>query len=218
MGDIENTGALGKADLASTKLLTYKENEAAIVNLTKAKSAEKIHSSLSNASPPPPESEKLLKTASSSSLVKGNKAGGEIALSKPQDGGFINNNVHKTGSDHLHPSKGDAKIQVSTDEKETEKQVGIKRFLGIFITLLAALQFSLSALVIKVLKYHPFNLGVWRFGVMACIPIPFLLHERFVKKQNVFKEVWPCKSTTLFLLVINLNFAFSTSYIVLNLN
>lgn len=82
-----------------------------------------------------------------------------------------------------------------------KQQKGWKRLWGILFALVAALQFSLSALVIKILGYHPFNLGVWRFGVMCIIPIPFLIHATVVKKQKIFKEIWPVRSTTVFLMV-----------------
>lgn len=80
-----------------------------------------------------------------------------------------------------------------------KKQKGWRKYLGILLTIAAATQFSLSALIIKVLNYHPFNLGVWRFFVMMLIPIPFLWHALFWKKQNVFKVFWPVNRTLIYL-------------------
>lgn len=88
----------------------------------------------------------------------------------------------------------------ATTGGETNKtQKGWKKYRGIILTIVAAIQFSLSALIIKVLGYHPFNLGVWRFLVMMIIPIPFIWHALFWKKQKVFKALWPVNSTLVYL-------------------
>lgn len=90
----------------------------------------------------------------------------------------------------------------ATTGGETNKtQKGWKKYRGIILTIVAAIQFSLSALIIKVLGYHPFNLGVWRFLVMMIIPIPFIWHALFWKKQKVFKALWPVNSTLVYLVV-----------------
>jgi len=85
-----------------------------------------------------------------------------------------------------------------------KEQRGLKKHLGILLTLLAAILFSLSSATIKVLSYHPFNLGVWRFFIMILIPIPFLVHAIFVKKQSVFKPLWPISPTFFYLMVRSL--------------
>jgi hypothetical protein len=84
-------------------------------------------------------------------------------------------------------------------KNKNKKQKGWRKYLGIMLTILAALQFSFSALIIKILNYHPFNLGVWRFFVMMLIPIPFLWYAIFWKKQKVFKILWPVNSTLIYL-------------------
>lgn len=120
---------------------------------------------------------------------------------------------------YIPSSKKDEVISISMNgEKVTCQQIvleeqGWKRFLGIFLALLAALQFSLSALIIKILGYHPFNLGVWRFAIMSLIPIPFLVHSALIKKQSVFQEVWPIQRTTFFLMVSIFKLNNSTNYI-----
>ncbi len=123
---------------------------------------------------------------------------------------IIKSSQNNHPSKYIPNSKKDDVISISLNGEKVvtcqqilleEEQEGWKRFLGIFLALLAALQFSLSALIIKVLGYHPFNLGVWRFGVMSIIPIPFLVHSALIKKQSVFQEVWPIQRTTFFLMV-----------------
>ncbi|CAL8099512.1 unnamed protein product [Orchesella dallaii] len=102
--------------------------------------------------------------------------------------------------DYREGSHKDISKDVESSPVE-ERQLGVKRYLGIFLAVAAAFQFSLSAYVIKILKYQPFNLGVWRFSVMAMIPIPFLIHAVVWKKEKILKEVWPVNNTTVFLLV-----------------
>jgi len=88
--------------------------------------------------------------------------------------------------------------------KKEEKQTSWRKFRGIILAITAALQFSLSALIIKVLNYHPFNLGVWRFLIMMIIPLPFIAHAVFLKKQKIFHNLYAAKncSSTLFFLTV----------------
>ncbi|CAL8144799.1 unnamed protein product [Orchesella dallaii] len=111
---------------------------------------------------------------------------------------------------HKDSEVNDQVVKNETDNKDMEsapkepqepQQSGITRFLGIFLTAAAALQFSLSALIIKILNYHPFNLGVWRFGAMSFFPMLFIIYKFFSKKENVFKGLWPPGRTTAFLIL-----------------
>jgi hypothetical protein len=84
-----------------------------------------------------------------------------------------------------------------------KRQKGIKKYLGLILAVVAAIQYSLSALILKVLHLHPFNLGTWRFIVMMCIPIPFLCHAVFRKKQDVFKPLKKLTPTLVYIGVRN---------------
>lgn len=100
--------------------------------------------------------------------------------------------------------------------KEEEKSRN-RRYLGIVLALIAALNYSISALIIKVLmvNYHPCNFGVWRFVSMVAITTPFLIHGQFFRKvkdkgnasgdslenEGILKQVWPPNRTTAFLIL-----------------
>lgn len=101
----------------------------------------------------------------------------------------------ETGNDTETCASSCNKAPKDIEAQESESQEGYTRFLGIFLALVAAFQFSMSALIIKVLGYHPFNLGVWRFGVMTLIPIPFLVHTAVWKNESIFEGITSAKNS-----------------------
>jgi hypothetical protein len=62
----------------------------------------------------------------------------------------------------VNMTPGDANLEKSADPKKGPSFR--RRYLGILFALMSSIVFSLCSIIIKVLgRYHPFNLGFWRF-------------------------------------------------------
>jgi len=97
------------------------------------------------------------------------------------------------------PEKSEAGESGKGAPPQFKRQKGLKKYLGLTLAVVAAIQYSLSALILKVLTIHPINVGAWRFLVMMFIPIPFLIHAALYKKQDVFKPLRKCNSTLVYI-------------------
>jgi hypothetical protein len=88
-----------------------------------------------------------------------------------------------------------SKISIRSEDEESAAALalGLRKYLGFFLTLLSGLLYSLAALLVKLLKdkYHPFMISIWRFqGVL--IPSILLVTVRlWCMKRSDFQSVWP---------------------------
>lgn len=130
-----------------------------------------------------------------------------IGVQKPSDG-----QKETQQSDFCHNlAKEPSKAEPSTETSVEQAGRFWTRYRGILYGIAAALLFSWSALLVKVIAYHPYNLGVWRFTSMIMITIPILIYGHYsrMKKNNVqkpsdgatqknygiFQEIWPINKT-----------------------
>lgn len=91
---------------------------------------------------------------------------------------------------------GDKTDKVDKDGDEPQKEKGCyRKYIGIFLTLLSGLLYSLAALLVKLLKddYHPFMISIWRFQGVFAPSILLVLYRVGIMKQPDFRPVWPLK-------------------------
>ena len=86
---------------------------------------------------------------------------------------------------------GDNVIGTGNNENIGERK-GCRRYLGLFLAILACVAFSLSSLIVKYFhEYHPFSKCVWRFNGLALPAIPMMIYTRCYKKNMIFDTVFP---------------------------
>lgn len=83
-----------------------------------------------------------------------------------------------------------------SDDSDEPNATGCRKYIGLTLTLLSGLLYSLAALLAKLLKddYHPFMISIWRFQGVFAPSILLVLYRVVLMKQPDFKPVWPLKT------------------------
>lgn len=125
----------------------------------------------------------------------------------------INNNSRKKwqSESDLHlliPSLKDEKPEKLSTIGKRPKFAKWKRYLGIFLAIIASVFLSLTTLIAKLLaQYHPFNEALWRFTGILIPSIPVLLYFKYRSEDNLTEAIWPlsdrAKLKTFFVLFVS---------------